>query len=280
MEIPASRWHKVIEQRRSRRNFDGKLPKNNHLKKIQAVCNDFRPFDGIRAVLVKESPDSVFKGIIGAYGIIKDSKAFIAFIGNEKNQAVEEQVGYMGEGIILEAEAIGLNTCWIGGTYRPEIVDSLIDLEENEKVYAITPIGYAKRRLGFEERVMSGFGLMHRRKSLSELVKGVKKKDLPGWIRYSLEAARLAPSAVNRQPWVFMVEKDSIIVAVNDKNLKRESVMPKRLCCGIAMLHLETAARNVGVNGTWEFLNPPGVARFNVIEEKEPVTQRKKHIIS
>ena len=74
----------------------------------------------------------------------------------------------MGEGIILDAEAASLNTCWVGGTFKKELVDSLVDLQKNEKVYAITPVGYAQKRLNFEERIMSGFGLMHRRKSLSE----------------------------------------------------------------------------------------------------------------
>jgi hypothetical protein len=69
---------------------------------------------------------------------------------------------------------------------------------------------------------------------------------------------------VNRQPWLFLLDKNSITVAVNDKKLRRESTMSKRLCCGIAMLHIDIAARTAGVKGEWEFLNPPGVARFSV----------------
>jgi nitroreductase len=266
MDIPASRWYRVIEKRRSRRNYEERLPKPNHLKKIQSVCDNFRPFEGVRSVLVQEPPDNVFKGIVGAYGVIRGAKVFVAFIGNTKYRAVEEQVGYMGEGIVLEAEASGLNTCWIGGMFRKELVDSLIDLKKNERVYAISPVGYAKKRLDLQERVMAGFGLMHRRKSLSELALGLKQSEWPKWVKESLEAARLAPSAVNRQPWKFLVDETGITVAVNDKKLRRESVMAKRLCCGIAMLHLEVAANHFGVKGKWEFLNPPGVARYFVPE--------------
>jgi hypothetical protein len=266
MEIPASRWYRVIEKRHSRRNYEVKLPKQNHLKKLQTVCDTFRPFDSVRAVLVTEPPDNVFKGVVGAYGIIRGAKAFIAFIGNTRNTAVEEQVGYTGEGIILEAEAISLNTCWVGGTFKRELVDSLIELQEHERVYAITPVGYARQRLNFEERLMAGFGLMHRRKPLKDLVTGLKESEWPKWMKGSLEADRLAPSAVNRQPWKFLVEKNSVTVAVNDKKLRRESTMAKRLCCGIAMLHLEVAANHYGVRGTWEFLKPPGVARYSVTE--------------
>ncbi len=264
MEIPASRWYKVIESRRSRRHFEDKLPKPNHLKRVQTVCDEFRPFPGVRSVLIQESPDNLYKGIIGSYGTVKGAKAFIACIGNMRVKAVEEQIGYVGEAVVLDAEATGLNTCWIGGMFRREIVESLVTLEKNEQVHAIIPFGYARKSLNFEERVMAGFGIMHRRKPLSELVTGLKKEQWPGWMPLALEAARMAPSAVNRQPWKFLIEESSITVAVNDKSLRRESVMSKRLCCGIAMLHLEVAAKFAGIRGTWEFLNPPGVARFSV----------------
>ena len=111
MDIPASRWYNVIEKRRSRRKYEQKLPKANHLKRIQTYCDEFKPFPGVRSVLIKEPPDNVFKGIIGSYGTIKGAKAFVAFVGNTRYKAVEEQVGYVGEGIILEAEAMGMNTC-------------------------------------------------------------------------------------------------------------------------------------------------------------------------
>ena len=107
---------------------------------------------------------------------------------------------------------------------------------------------------------MTGFGRSHRRRPLDNLVTGLAGPDWPPWIRSALEAARLAPSAVNRQPWRFHVAPDSITVAVN--SLKREYGISKRLCCGIAMLHIEVAALNCGINGRWEFLPAPEVARF------------------
>jgi len=264
MNLPASRWHRVIETRRSRRHFENRPVKPSQLSRLESICSEFQPFSNARSVLVKEPPDNVFKGIIGAYGVIKGAKAFIAFVGNARSPIVQEQVGYTGEGIILEAEAMKLNTCWVGGFFRREIVESLIDLGGNEKVLAIAPFGYAVKKPTFQEKLLTGFGLTHRRKSLSELSTGLKQSEWPKWVRASLEAARLAPSAVNRQPWRFLVEDNSITVAVNDKRLRRESSMSKRLCCGIAMLHIEVAAMTFGINGKWEFLNPPGVARFRV----------------
>jgi len=208
---------------------------------------EFRPFPNARAVLVTESPDSVFKGAIGPFGKIKGVPAFIAFIGNMGSPNVHEQVGYMGEGIILEAEALNLASCWVAGFFRPNVVASLTRIDKGERVLAVTPIGYAIKRQALEERLMTGFGLTHRRRALSDLVTGLLESEWPQWIRAALEAARLAPSAVNRQPWRFHIEPHSITVSVN--TLSREYGLSKRLCCGIAMLHIEVTALNCGIRG-------------------------------
>jgi hypothetical protein len=133
---------------------------------------------------------------------------------------------------------------------------------EGERVLAVTPVGHAREEWSLEEKVMSGFGRNHRRKPLAELVTGSEELKWPAWIRRAVEAARLAPSAVNRQPWRFHVEPDQITISVD--SLKETFHISKRLDCGIAMLHLETAALNDGVQGLWEFLEAPKVAQFRV----------------
>ena len=266
MEIPASRWYRVIEKRRSRRRFDTRPLASKLLSHINSVCNDFRPFSNARAVFVTDKPETVFKGAIGPYGKVKGASAFVAFIGNMENPNIHEQVGYTGEGIILEAEAMNLATCWVAGFFRRKVVESLIRISENERVMAITPIGYATREQSLEERFMTGFGLTHKRKKLSGLVTGLDESEWPQWIKFSLEAARLAPSAVNRQPWRFHIEPDSITVSVNV--MKREYGISKRLCCGIAMLHIETAALNYGMKGHWEFLKQPQVAKYTIYAKR------------
>jgi nitroreductase len=157
-----------------------------------------------------------------------------------------------------------LNSCWVGGLFKPKLVESLIELKENEKVLAVTPVGYAPNRLSIEERLMAGFGLTRRRKPLSKLVIGLKKSEWPEWVGPALEAARLAPSRINRQPWRFHVEKDTIAVAVNGASMDTESVTSERLCCGIAMLHIQIVAMQYGISGKWKYFTDPLVARFEV----------------
>ncbi len=207
-----------------------------------------------------ESVKGVFKGIVGSYGKIKDAPAFVAFIGNMDSASVQEEAGYTGEGVILEATALGLNTCWVAGFFKPERVASLVGIKSNERVLAVTPVGYARRFESLEEKLMTGFGRTHRRLPASKLIGGLGRDELPEWVRASIQAASLAPSAVNRQPWGFEVEDDSIIVYVRTGG--PEFSVSKRLDCGIAMLHIEVAAMKCGVRGEWQFLKAPQVAKF------------------
>jgi len=71
MEIPFSRWYPAIDKRRSRRQFDPRPVESELLAQLSTVCAEFKPFPHARTVLVTDSPDRVFKGIIGHYGKIK-----------------------------------------------------------------------------------------------------------------------------------------------------------------------------------------------------------------
>ena len=263
MDIPFSTWHRAIEKRRSRRRFDPNVPiAPEAMAALDNVCNRFAPFPQARSRLVTGSIESVFKGIIGSYGRVRGAPAFIAFIGDMDDPFVQEKVGYTGEGIILEATALGLGTCWVGGFFKPEVVASLIDVSDKERVLAVTPVGYARRSESWEERSMSRFGRSHSRLPLSRLVRGLPREKWPGWANVSLEAARLAPSAANRQPWGFDVQDDGVTVFVRTGG--PEFNVSKRLDCGIAMLHLEVAAASCGCKGGWEFLPSPQVAKFKI----------------
>jgi nitroreductase len=263
MDIPFSRWHLAIEKRRSRRHFDPDLPiAPETLAALDKVCNQFAPFPHARSRLVTESAESVFKGIIGSLGKVKGAPVFIAFIGDMDDPFVQEEVGYTGEGIVLEATALGLNTCWVGGFFRPEVAASLVKVSKKERVLAVTPVGYAQESESWEEKLMTSFGRSHNRLALSKLVRGLPREKWPDWVNVSLEAARLAPSAANRQPWSFDVQDDGITVFVRTK--RREFGVSKRFDCGIAMLHLEVAAVDSGCKGEWEFLASPQVAKFKI----------------
>ena len=267
LKIPFLRWYEAIWIRRSRRLFHPKSIDQDVLEKLDAVCKTFRPFKEARAVLVNHSADEVFKGIVSHYGKIKGAPAFIAFIGNMEDQHIHEKLGYMGEGIVLEATSLNLGTCWVCVSFNPEVASFHAHIKNNEKILALTPVGYAREKWSLEEKIMTGFGWTHKRKHIEELIKGKNDTPWPQWVKTALEAARVAPSAVNRQPWRFSVEKDSITISVN--NLKDTLNISKRLDCGIAMLHIEVASAQSGARGAWELLDSPLVARFKITGDQD-----------
>ncbi|MBM3156986.1 MAG: nitroreductase [Chloroflexi bacterium] len=264
MEIPFHGWHVAIFQRRSRRRYDSTPLEPAQLDNLKAICREFRPFPQARAELIDASPDEILRGAIGSYGKIKGAPTLIAFIGDMKDPHVHEKVGYTGEGIILEATAMGLSTCWVGGSifFRRGVAASLLGIRKQEKVLAVTPVGRPVGEPTREETAMTGFGLFHKRKPLVKIVTGLESGKQPHWVRSALDAARLAPSAVNRQPWRFHVEVDSITVSMDNPALNLG--ISKRLDCGIAMLHIEVAALDNKVKGEWQLLTDPKVARFKV----------------
>jgi len=255
MDIPVNSWFNAISLRHSQRKYSGENPDENVVNRLDTTCINFRPFPGARTVLVRESGDDVFKGIIGSYFKVSDAPYYMAFIGDMTTPNVQEVTGYLGEGVILEATALGLNTCWVGGFFSRDAVMKQIDLQDNEQVLAITPIGYSKDdsdRVGVSSK-------NHKRKDLNKLiVKGNLEES--SWSRTALEAARLAPSAANRQPWRFTITPDSIVISFEKK--RQEFGISRRLDCGIAMLHLELGALTSGISGKWQFLEQTDVAAY------------------
>lgn len=257
LDVPIDSWYEAIFLRHSQRKYSGEVPSDEVTSRIQKVCDEFRPFPGSRAVLVREPGERVFKGAVSElFYKVTETPLYVAFIGDMYVPEVQAATGYLGEGIILEATALGLNTCWVGGFYRPEEVIKQINLNTGEQVLGITPIGYSmeeKDRVGVSSK-------QYRRRTLSKLIMrgDVKEK----WVKTALEAARIAPSAGNRQPWRFSVDDDSITVSSDSK--RRGFGISSELNCGIVMLHIELGARFVGVSGGWEFLDFPEVARYRI----------------
>ncbi|MHA1576849.1 MAG: nitroreductase family protein, partial [Candidatus Thorarchaeota archaeon] len=213
MELPVDSWYEAIFLRHSQRKYSPQAPSDEITTRIEQVCNEFKPFPGTRAVLVKEPANDIFKGAVGQYFFkVTEAPYYIAFIGTSSVTNIQSITGYLGEGVILEATSLGLNSCWVGGFYRREPVLKQIDLQEDERLLAITPIGYSKEesdRVGVSSK-------RYRRKNLDKLVTSGSLSE-NAWVKTALEAVRIAPSAANRQPWRFQIGSDSVTVSSNSK---------------------------------------------------------------
>jgi hypothetical protein len=261
--IPTLRWLKAAETRRSRRKYLPDPISGPAALALDDFCRDFAPFEGARTVLVREAPARFFTSIVLGYGKVSSPSALV-FVGDRRRPEAAAAAGFTAEAAVLEATAMGFATCWIGGGVRRNDVEALLGLAPHDHVYSISALGYASDRPTLGERTTAGMVRARSRKSLDVLAPG--HAEWPDWARAGLEAARLAPSATNRQPWRFAMGDDS--TARTDRTVRLffngpdTPVISKRLDCGIAMLHFELGARAAGVGGSWTFLGGNDVARW------------------
>lgn len=253
-------WLAAVARRRSRRSFTGVAADTMDLYAIESLCRRFRPHADARVELVTDPAVDIFKGIVGGYGKVTDAPHALLFIADVHAPFAHQHLGYTGEAIVLEATTRSLATCWIGGFFDPKKAASLVELAPGERVVATSPLGTAVAQDTSTERTMTGMAGSATRKQLDVLAPA-GTRTWPAWAIGALETARLAPSAVNRQPWRFRWDGDALVVSVNSR-LESPKVT-KRLDCGIAMLHVEIAALSYGSAGSWVDLSAGlDVARF------------------
>ena len=70
---------------------------------------------GLHIQLVCGEPKA-FSGLLARYGKFSGVTNYIALVG-KKGPDLSETCGYFGERIVLRAQQIGLNTCWVAMTY-------------------------------------------------------------------------------------------------------------------------------------------------------------------
>ena len=245
----ARRWRDAVEVRRSRRAYDDGEPDPGDLAALHALAASFRPYPDARVVVVTRPPADLFLGIVGSYGRVTGAPAALLFVGG-RSVAAHHHVGYTGEAVVLEAAALGLDTCWVGGMFRGGVAGDLARPGAGERVYAVSPVGHALARRPLTERLVHGPGGPKHRLGLETIAPGAEAT-WPVWALEGARAVQLAPSAMHRQPWRLRLERDGVVVAVDGPSTP---LVTKRLDCGIAMLHFEVGARAAGADGTWEDL--------------------------
>lgn len=248
----------AILVRTSRRSYEpDRRVEPAKLESLEHLAQEFRPFPGARFSVVREAPPELFTGLIGSYGRVSGATSAFVFIGTGGTAHVDAAVGYVGEMAVLAATTAGLGTCWIAGSFDKGVAEDVIEVGPGERVYGVSPVGYAKAK-GADAR-LSGWRTLHPRKPLTTIAPGCET--WPDWARAAVEAGRLAPSAMNRQPWRFSFEPGSgLIVSVVSGG---SGTLAPELDVGIAMLQCEVAATAAGCRESWAFRNkPPIVATY------------------
>lgn len=253
----AARLFEAVAQRHARRSYDGTRISSDDLEGMEAFAHAFQPWPGVRAEVVRDAPQSIFAGIVGAYGGISGAPSALVFIGG--TDTGPEAVGYVGEAVVLEATARGLDTCWVAGTFSKRATAGVVRLAPGERVFAVSPVGHACVHTSTRERVLFGAARAKRRRALDEIAPGYE--EWPVWARAAVKTAQVAPSALNRQPWRFRIEDGALVMSFAGADAVKGRAS-KRLDVGIAMLHAELGALAEGVTGHWELLAERDVARY------------------
>ncbi len=253
-------WYEAIGRRISRRRFTGEPIPGKVLAGLRSFCETFAPAAipsaaRTRTVLVERAPADLFTGLVGSYGRVDGAPSAALLVGEEDSQL---EIGYVGEAFVLEATRVGLDTCWIAGTFSHKRADSLAGLAPEERLPAIVAVGIAEADMATGERTMRAFARASSRMSAEKIAYGADLDEWPPWARSAAEAARWAPSGANMQPWRFRLESGSLVLSEATRHY-----WTVRMDLGIAMLHAELGAQHAGTTGRWERLdNTHDVARF------------------
>ena len=128
-----------------------------------------------------------FQGTLAKYGKFRGVNSYIVMAG-KKADNLDERVGYYGEHLVLFAQTLGLNTCWVGLSYSK--VPGTYVLDEGEKIACYIAIGYGETQ-----------GVSHKIKTVEQVSNA---SDItPSWFKKGVEAALLAPTAINQQKFSF-----------------------------------------------------------------------------
>jgi len=179
-------WMKAVRERHSVRRYTDSPIEGDVLKQLRLAIEKYNREGGLRMQL-RLNEDEPFRGFLASYGLLHGVRNYVALIGEDAID-LDERVGYYGQKLALHAQLLGLNTCWVGGTYRK---GKAVQAAKNERMVCVLAIGYGANQ-----------GHARRSKPMEKLC--CTDGEMPEWFRMGMEAAMLAPTAVNQQR--FMIE--------------------------------------------------------------------------
>lgn len=175
----------------------------------------------------------------------------------------EEAFGYSFEKIVLFAESIGVGTTWIAGTMKREAFERAMELDTDEVMPCVSPVGYPAKKMSLRESMMRKGIKADSRLDFEKLFfDGSFEKplteDKAGELKDALLAVRRAPSAVNKQPWRIVVDGDKVhFYEKQSKGYVSDNGWDtQKIDMGIALCHFELVAEECGLDVTLKIEDP------------------------
>ena len=193
----------AIASRHSVRSYIDRQIEPEKIERLKAEAHRLSGTNGVRLVVVDQSPDAFGRSMMARYGHFRGVTNYIVVIGNDTDLS-KRRAGFAGQLLLLEARSIDLDTCWVGMTFSRRRAG--VDLRPDEKIQAVIAFGYG-----------TDHGADHKRKTPAEVAAGYE--NAPDWFRRGVDAALLAPTALNRQRFSLTIDEAGIAhaAAVNGR---------------------------------------------------------------
>jgi hypothetical protein len=206
----------AIQKRHSVRRYSAKRIEGDVLIALQEEVKNCNNESGLNIQLVIDDKD-IFNSLIAKINI-SGARNFIVLVGKESSH-LEEDAGYYGERIVLKAQQLGLNTCWAASFSGKKFSEKIA---ADERVVIVISVGYGETQ-----------GAPRKSKPMESLcnVEGV----MPDWFRSGMEAAMFAPTAVNKQKFLFTLSGNTVKAECSNGNFSNIDL-------GIVKYHFEVGA--------------------------------------
>ena len=239
----------IIRSRRSVRTFDGTPLREEDAANILSFAGKVEnPFElPIVWKLLNRKNDNLSVPVIAGTDI---------YIAGKMRRAAhaEEAFGYTFEKVVLFAQSLGVGTTWIAGTMDRKAFERAMCLNENEVMPCISPLGYPAEKMSLRETMMRKGVKADSRLDFEKLFfDGAFDKPLSaenaGDLQHALEMVRLAPSAVNAQPWRVVRRGDCMhFYEKRSRGMASEAWDIQKIDMGIALCHFELGAVESGLH--------------------------------
>ena len=257
---------KLINERISTRTYDGRGLEKEHLDELNAYLDKINQEIKIKArftIVSNLGTDKEESKKLGTYGFIQGANTYVIGIMDRNNNDAFE-FGYVFEKIILFATDLGIQTCWLGGTFSKDNFQQFAGLNENEFIAIITPVGYKKEKMRVFETAMRTTIGADKRKPWNELFFNKSMKSLDedevGEFKLPLEMVRLGPSASNKQPWRIIKDENTFHFYVcRNKGYGIAGYDLQKNDIGIAKCHFDLTLKELGIKGSWQELKSVNV---------------------
>jgi len=206
--------------RHSVRRYTSEPISQEQKRQLDGIISECNRLGGLHIQLVTEEPEAFGRSRMAHYGRFGNVRNYVCLVCQKADDA-EQRLGYYGEIIVLRAQQMGLNTCWVALTYSKK--NTSFSVADGEKLYAVISIGHGAAQ-----------GASHKTKLPQQVAP--QWSAAPDWFKRGVMCALLAPTAVNQQKFRFRLLPGDRVEAYTLWGFF------SKMDLGIAKLHFELGA--------------------------------------